>query len=113
MSPEDHDRTVALTSHVPQVISTALALTLARQQNEQLAKVFGPGLLDMTRLALSDVALWDGILASNEANVCAALDLFLLSLSQLRDSIGHPELRELFQSASNFSSELRKIPCSP
>lgn len=112
MSPEDHDRTVALTSHVPQVVSTALALALARQQNDQLAEVFGPGLLDMTRLALSDVALWAGILASNEANVRAALDSFLVSLSEVRDAIGQPELSELFHSAANFSSGLRKIPFS-
>jgi prephenate dehydrogenase len=110
MSPEDHDSTVALTSHLPQVLSTALALALARERNDGLTKIFGPGLLDMTRLALSDGALWSGILDSNRGNVQAALDAFLVSLQQIRDAIGRQELTELFQSASNFSSKLRKIP---
>lgn len=112
MTPENHDSTVALTSHVPQVLSTALALALGREQNDELTKVFGPGLLDMTRLALSDVELWAGILASNDANVQAGLDSFLDSVSEIRNAIGHPELSKLFQSASNFAAKLRKISFS-
>lgn len=112
MPAEQHDSTVALTSHVPQLVSTALALALSRQQNEELTKIFGPGLLDMTRLALSDIALWAGILDSNNANVQAGLDAFLLSLTDVRNAIGQPELSTFFQSASNFSSKLRKVPFS-
>src|SRR3954452_13180757 len=52
MSPEEHDNAVAFTSHLPQLLSTALAKTLGTQGSEAFHNVVGPGLLDMTRLAL-------------------------------------------------------------
>jgi prephenate dehydrogenase len=110
MSAEDHDKTVALTSHAPQLISTALAFSLGQQANDQLSEVFGPGLLDMTRLALSDGDLWAGILESNRDNIQEALRLFANSLLQLQEAIGKPELAKLFQSASTFSREIRRSP---
>jgi len=110
MSAETHDGTVALTSHVPQVLSTALALTLGRQRNDQLTTVFGPGLMDMTRLALSDAEVWAGILESNKANVQAGLDCVISSLHEIRNAVGRPELLNVFQSASTFAERLRKLP---
>lgn len=110
MSAEAHDKTVAFTSHIPQVLSTALALTLEREQNDQLRKVFGPGLLDMTRLAMSDAGLWAGILASNEKNVQNGLKSFISILKELQNAIGKPEIAGLFESASEFSGVLRKLP---
>ena len=63
MTAEEHDATVALTSHLPQLISTALS-TLSRRAEGKLhiQQVFGSGLLDMTRLALSPADLWASIL---------------------------------------------------
>lgn len=66
----DHDRLVALLSHVPQIVSWALLETASA---DRVAKsrlhLAGPGFLDMTRLARSPRALWREILASNEAEV--------------------------------------------
>ena len=57
MSAEEHDHTLAYTSHLPQLLSTALAATLARDGDARLSQVYGTGLLDMTRLALSSAEL--------------------------------------------------------
>ncbi len=62
-TPEDHDRAVALTSHLPQLLSSALA-SLGKDQPGRLFAA-GPGWESMTRLAASDWALWRDILETN------------------------------------------------
>jgi prephenate dehydrogenase len=66
---EHHDRRVARTSHVPQLLSSALALGV----EESDGAYAGPGLLDMTRLAMSDALLWRDILLSNREHVATEL----------------------------------------
>ncbi len=112
MSPEEHDATVALTSHLPQLLSTALAQTLARQENQPVKVVFGQGLLDMTRLALSEPELWSSILSTNREAISAAIDSFLLAVAELRKSIGTEDLLRVFNSARAFSEEIRKPGCT-
>ena len=112
MSPEEHDTTVALTSHLPQLLSTALAQTLASEKNKSVEVVFGQGLLDMTRLALSEPELWSSILSTNRDAVNAAIDNFLGAVTELRNSIGTTDLSRLFHSARAFSGKIRKIGCT-
>ncbi|MGA8026330.1 MAG: prephenate dehydrogenase/arogenate dehydrogenase family protein [Bryobacteraceae bacterium] len=109
MSPAEHDATVAFTSHLPQILSTALARTLAEQHNRHLTRAFGPGLLDMTRLALSPPDLWLSILATNQSNVLFAMDELLTALASIRRRIassGDP--RPILDSAAGFAASLRK-----
>jgi prephenate dehydrogenase len=112
MSPEEHDTTVALTSHLPQVLSTALAQTLAGQDNKYVEVVFGQGLLDMTRLALSTPELWSSILSTNQDAIDSALDTFSRTLGELRQSIGTGDLPRLFASANSFAGKIRKTDCT-
>jgi prephenate dehydrogenase len=109
MSPGEHDATVALTSHLPQLLSSALALTLAEQDNRSLDQVFGQGLLDMTRLALSAPDVWGSILSTNSEAISDALDAFLSSLHELRNSIGRPELQGRFTVARGFAQKIRQL----
>ena len=108
MSPELHDETVALTSHLPQLISSALALTLARQDNQYISRVFGQGLLDMTRLSASSPELWRSILSTNRTKIVAALAHFEVSVKELKDSIDSGEFTSLFNDGANFTERLRQ-----
>lgn len=111
MTPEEHDKTVALTSHLPQIISTALATTLAREGNPTVKKVFGPGLVDMTRLALSSSELWMSILGTNREEVCWAIDEYVSSLKDLKENLGKTEMNRFFEEAGLFARSLReKLP---
>jgi len=74
-----HDATLARISHLPQLASTALALCL--QPGD--AAIAGSGLRDMTRLALSDPALWRAIVLSNGSNVTPELRDLSRRLEQL------------------------------
>ena len=107
MSPAEHDSAVAFTSHLPQLLSTTLACTLKTQHQEAFTKVFGPGLLDMTRLALSASDLWMSILETNKEEVLKAIDAFRGTLDQLRSEIISNTLNEVFTSASEYAQKFR------
>lgn len=68
-----HDRLVALTSHVPQLLSTALAAELAATGDPLANRLLGPGGRGFLRLAGSPYELWREILAANREAVAAAL----------------------------------------
>jgi prephenate dehydrogenase len=110
LDAREHDLTVAFTSHLPQLLSTALASTLAHQEQGLLQEIFGPGLLDMTRLALSSEALWASILAENREPALHALDAFQEQLRIARKAVATNNLGELFSSAKSFASTIRKRP---
>ncbi len=107
MSPEEHDTTVAFTSHLPQLASSALALALSRQFETRTTDVFGSGLLDMTRLAMSSPELWIPILRSNRSAVSAALGAYSAALKDLQLSLQNDSLVELFGAGSKWAKELR------
>jgi prephenate dehydrogenase len=108
MDAQEHDRAVAFTSHLPQLVSTVLACTLAHQENDYLQQIFGTGLLDMTRLALSSEGLWTSILAENREAALRALDAFQEQLGRARQAVATNNLRGLFSSGESFASTIRK-----
>jgi len=109
LSPEEHDRVVALTSHLPQLLSTALAFTLAqRLDRSDYLRASGPGLLDMTRLAASPFEIWRDILATNQQPVRDALAACLATLTEIEQTIGSDELGAYFDRAAALARRLRE-----
>ncbi len=66
VTAEEHDAAVALTSHLPQVLSTALYAYLG--DKPEVAKFAGSGLRSF-RLAASDGEMWHSVLAANRDNL--------------------------------------------
>jgi len=64
MSAAEHDRWVALVSHVPHLMAASMAARLEHAPDEALA-LAGQGLRDVTRIAAGDAGLWTQILAAN------------------------------------------------
>jgi prephenate dehydrogenase len=75
MSPDEHDRAVAFTSHLPQLIAYALAAQAGFNERLQ-PQLVGQGLRDMTRIARSDPGLWVEIASGNHRWVRTALEAF-------------------------------------
>ena len=73
MTAAEHDRAVAVTSHLPQLLASALAGQLEHEDDHVLA-LAGQGLRDMTRIAGSDPELWSDIVAGNADAVAEVLD---------------------------------------
>ena len=68
MPAAEHDRFVALVSHVPHLVAAAMAAQCAGAPDGALA-LAGPGLRDVTRIAAGDAGLWTEILTANAAPV--------------------------------------------
>ena len=83
MSPMDHDRIVAGTSHLPHVIASALAACTARDDMQLTAG----GWRDSTRIAGGDPDLWKQILLDNRANVLESLNRFETKLDTFRNAL--------------------------
>jgi len=72
MDAHDHDRSVALVSHAPQLVASLLAARL-RDGSAASLGLTGQGLRDTTRIASSDPALWVQILGANAPAVADVL----------------------------------------
>ena len=91
MSPQEHDRVLAGTSHLAHL----LAYCLARASHPALLPHAPRSFLEMTRLAQSDPDLWDDIFLSNRAALLAALARFDRELRALRSLIAQGRRGEL------------------
>src|SRR5207247_7300003 len=67
----EHDAAVALTSHLPQIFSTAFAAYLGdrRPATSDLLNYAGTGLATFLRLAESDASVWLPLIEANRANI--------------------------------------------
>jgi prephenate dehydrogenase len=83
MSPEEHDRAVARTSHLPHVVASTLAAVLP----EALRDLAASGFRDTTRIASGEPALWSAILVDNRQSVLGALAPFADRLGEFRRAL--------------------------
>jgi prephenate dehydrogenase len=108
LDSDEHDRVVALTSHLAQLASTALAATVSDGVTEKShLRVAGPGLADMTRLALSSYDLWRDILATNHEHIERALSQYIQKLEHVRENLRTRQLAEEFARGANLVAHLR------
>ena len=86
MTADEHDRSVALISHVPQVVATLLARRLSGASEAAVA-LAGQGLRDTTRIAASDPELWVQILGANASPIVDILRAYRDDLDQVLRSL--------------------------
>lgn len=86
MDPEAHDAAVAVISHTPQVLASALAGRLV-DVDDTVVELSGQGLRDMTRIAASDSALWAEILELNAATVANVLGEVISDLDRIAGAL--------------------------
>jgi prephenate dehydrogenase len=91
-SAADHDNLMAAISHVPQMVATSLAATLAYANIS--GSQLGPGGRDMTRLAASSWEMWRPLLAATPGRTLAMLESLETELRDLREAILEQTLDE-------------------
>jgi prephenate dehydrogenase len=106
MTPEEHDQALALTSHLPHLLASALAGLLPGE----LFDLTATGFRDTTRVASGDPSVWTGIFEQNDVAILEALgrltervrefeaalragnrpaiDSFLAQAKKVRDALG-------------------------
>jgi len=83
MTPEDHDRALAKTSHLPHLVAAALANGLTAE----LSALTASGFRDTTRIAAGDVSLWSGIFLHNRGPMLQALCALEDQLDRFRSAL--------------------------
>lgn len=103
----EHDRLVALVSHLPQLLSTALASLIA--DSPEAARVAGPAAADLTRLALSPYDIWRDIFATNAGEIDRVIGDAIVRLQTLRENLlSEPDMQATFARAAQAASKLRQ-----
>jgi prephenate dehydrogenase len=87
LEPQEHDRLVALVSHVPYAMATALMALAARESDERLFRVAAGSFRDVTRTAGSNPRVWRDIFATNREALIEELDGFTDLLQTIRDAV--------------------------
>ena len=90
MSVNDHDRSVAMISPVPQRVASAMAARLRTASNGAVS-LAGQGVRDVTRIASSDPGLWVQILSANAEPVASILSAFRDDVDALLAALADPE----------------------
>ncbi len=110
LPPEDHDRLCAWISHLPQMISTALAAALVEEFGEEapLLPAGGRALQEMTRISASPYSMWRDIAISNKKNLENALSKVEQRLAHIRENLATRALAEEFELAHRLKKGAEK-----
>lgn len=95
----EHDAAVALTSHIPQILSTALAAYL---EERDVAAFAGAGLATFLRLAESDATVWTATIEANRKNIAPHLDGIIEVIRKILDGD-----EEAFAKAQKFLQRMK------
>ncbi|MGH9198637.1 MAG: prephenate dehydrogenase/arogenate dehydrogenase family protein, partial [Acidimicrobiia bacterium] len=115
LDPSRHDQLVALTSHLPQLISSTLmrfAAEIAAAEGG-LPLVAAGGFRDMTRIAASSPNLWVEILKDNTPAVLEVLERFETALAEVHGHLEAARWQEIAVALENARSARRALPGKP
>lgn len=108
MDATRHDELCAWVSHLPQMLSTALAALLEERFGDtpelaaDLMRVGGRALRETTRLGASPYSMWRDVALTNTAPVADTLLALEQRLQHVRENLRTPELRDEFALANRF-----------
>ncbi len=111
MEADRHDRVLAMTSHIPQLIAysvVATATELETHMTDEVIKYSAAGFRDFTRLAGSDPIMWRDVYAKNKNAVLEMLGRFSEDLSTFQKAIRNNDLKFLENKFSS-SRKIRKL----
>jgi len=109
MGADEHDRALALTSHLPHLLSSALAVILPTEWYDLTAT----GFRDTTRLASGQPSLWSAIFRSNQAHLLGALGRLEEQLLSFRAALCQGDraaLERLLQQGKKIRDEIGERP---
>ena len=108
LDPARHDEICAWVSHLPQMLSTAMAALLEETfagdpvRREEIAAIGGRALRETTRLGASPYSMWRDIALSNSEPIAQTLLALEQRLAHVRENLRTPELKEEFRLANEF-----------
>jgi len=112
VSADDHDRLVAIASHVPHLLAGALMNEAAdaAEQDAVLLQLAAGGFRDMTRIAAGDPSIWPDVLFENSDAVNSTLVRLEKRLEHLRIALAEQSREVLEESLESASVARRRLP---
>ena len=111
MTADHHDKVLAMTSHIPQLIAYSIVATaseLEKHTKDEVIKYSAAGFRDFTRLAGSDPIMWRDVYSMNKDAVLEMLGRFTKDLSTLQKAIRNNDTKFLEKTFSS-TKEIRKL----
>jgi prephenate dehydrogenase len=110
MPAAEHDHLCAWVSHVPQMISTALAAALVEEFGEgaPVLPAGGRALQEMTRISASPYSMWRDVAISNQKNIETALWKVEQRLAHIRENLATRQLADEFEKAHELRKNMPK-----
>jgi prephenate dehydrogenase len=109
MSPEQHDRILAIVSHLPHMAAFALMETALNQSPGKALSFAGTSFRDFTRVASSSAQMWAEIAIENRGSLLPMLSQFERSLKKIQNKIFKKDVRGLQGLFAQASKVRRKI----
>jgi prephenate dehydrogenase len=119
LDPERHDEVCAWVSHLPQMVSTALAALLEdtfagdAEGMAAVQAIGGRALRETTRLGSSPYSMWRDVAMTNTEAIAATLAALEQRLAHVRENLRTPELRNEFATANKFRGPARTAGVKP
>ncbi len=112
LAPDDHDRIVAMISHVPHLTAVTLMRLAATRSQEHAAllRLAAGGFRDMTRVAAGHPGIWPDICADNRDAICAVLDDLIGELVTLRDTVSRSDRVALLEQLGEARDARLNLP---
>ena len=114
MNAKNHDRILAITSHMPHLISYSIvssSLNSNSKEKSQIIKFSAGGFRDFTRIAASDAIMWRDIFLNNKTNLLKITKEFEKSLNLIKHYIkknNSKKLQEIFQRTKKIRKLIEK-----
>ena len=112
MSPQEHDKIMSITSHLPHLIAFTIvgtAFKLSKQEKNKLLNFSAGGFKDFTRIGSSDPEMWKDIFLSNKEHLMTTLSLFLNDLENFASLIKNDKTSEIFKTIRRTKQIRKKI----
>ena len=112
LSAADHDRLVAVVSHVPHLVAATLmnAASDGAEQDGALLRLAAGGFRDMTRVAAGHPGIWPDICSENAAAIIDALDALVRDLGAMRARVADGDRPALLAALERASAARRSLP---
>ncbi|HUD68946.1 MAG TPA: prephenate dehydrogenase/arogenate dehydrogenase family protein [Acidimicrobiales bacterium] len=114
LTAADHDRLVAMVSHVPHLVAGAMMNEAAQlaESDASLLRLAAGGFRDMTRVAAGHPAIWPDLCVDNRDAILAGLAALRGRLATLETAIAGKDRATILQELSSASAARRNLPSS-
>ncbi|MFH2068348.1 MAG: prephenate dehydrogenase [Candidatus Omnitrophota bacterium] len=107
LSPEEHDRILATTSHIPHLLAVLAALTVKRLAVAKPERFLGTGFRDVTRIAAGEPSVWQDVFLTNREYLLQNLSVLEKMLAEWKSALQAGD-REYVLKALDEAKEFQK-----